>query len=236
MKIFDRNKAVPSYIEKHGKAHEITMLLLTFVVVPLVSILVITLACKSLGITVVQTTASMLMWQKKKVAEVVIWGILNCALYVYLLKLNLDAQQYSKATKIIFYIMYALGLVTMVGGVSIPLPPSYNDNIVLHKTHNALVTFGFVMMVFVCLVFCLSTWLRNAKQGMIMTSMMCFLLMTMIWAIPQVNDPAAHTFVTVATQMYVLVMVHVTLTLNYFFSKLLPNMKFVNMEKDSTRD
>lgn len=223
MKIFDYTVAVPSYIEKRGKIHEIIMLLLTFVVVPLISILTITLPCLSVDLTVVQTTASQLMWFHGKFAEMAIWGVVNFGLYAYLLKLNLDAQQYSKPAKIIIYTLFALGVVTSVAGVSIPFPRNYSDNPLLHQAHNILVTFGFVMLVFVCLLFSLSTWARNVKQGAMMTSVMTFLLMTMIWAIPQVNDPAAHTFVTVATQMYVLAMLHITYTLNYFFAKLLKN-------------
>ena len=60
MKMFETDKNLPSYLQKHGKLHEIVMMLLPFVIVPIASILIITLTCKSVGLRVVQTTVSML--------------------------------------------------------------------------------------------------------------------------------------------------------------------------------
>lgn len=235
MKIFNREVAIPSYIDKHQKAHEIAMLLLTFVIVPLASILLITLACNTVvDLRPINTSVSTLMWYQKKFAEVGIWGVINLALYIYLLKVNLDAQQYSKPAKIIFYVLFGLSAVLLIGGISVPLPENYLENKLIHTIHNDLVTTGFVLLIFVTVVFIVSTPFRNGKQGMIMIALLVFFIMTLGWAIPSVNQPHAHVFITAATQMYILAMMHIMFTLNYFFAKLMPNTKFAKLESEQS--
>ena len=118
MKLFAPEDSLPKYLEKHGKAHELAMLLLTFVIVPIASILIVTLACQSVGLRVVQTTVSMLAWFNGKLAEVYIWGLINIALYAYLLVLNLDVEKYAKRAKIAFYSVFGFSVVILLTGLN----------------------------------------------------------------------------------------------------------------------
>lgn len=118
-KLFDYDKPLPKYLREHGKLHEILMMMLTFVVVPIVSILIVTLTAGSVGLRVVQTTVSMLAWFNGKLAEVYVWGFINLALYAYLLVLNLDGERYSKPVKIAFYVVFGLSVVILMTGLSI---------------------------------------------------------------------------------------------------------------------
>ncbi len=219
MKMFDYSKPLPMYLEKHGKLHGILMMLLTFVLMPITSILIVTLTCKSVGLRVVQTTVSMLVWFNGKFAEVYVWGILNLALYFYLLKLNLDSQQYSKPAKTFFYTMFATSVVVLLTGLSL----EFTDGPSLkHTLHNAFAIIGFSMSVALLLLFVVTTFWRNKTQAAIMAAFMCFFVISGVFSIPQVNAPDSRAFITAATQMYVFAMIHILFALNYCLAKTLP--------------
>ena len=220
--LFDYSKPVPRYLQKHGKIHTFVMMLLTFVVMPITSILIITLTSQSVGLRVVQTTVSMLAWFNGKLAEVYVWGILNVALYCYLLVLNLDSQQYSKKAKIIAYVFFGLGVLTLLVGMSIEFT---EEHTLRHTIHNDLAITGFVLIVALLLAIVATTFWRNSKQAFIMTAFMCFFVITGVFSIPQINAPDSRAFITSATQMYVFAMIHVLLALNYCLAKILPARK-----------
>ena len=220
MKIFDTSRPLPKYLQMHSKIHEIIMFVLTFIVVPIASILVITHACTSVGLRVVQTTASKLAWHNGKFPEVYVWGIMNVALYTYLFIINLDSHQYSKPAKITFYVILGIAAGLLLGGFCVPLPLEYAENIQLHKLHNNLVTAGFSLFVAVQGLMCITTFFRNIKQALIFAGWTCFFIATGVWAIPQVNAPDSHAFITVSIQMYVFAMMEIYFFLNYCFGKL----------------
>ena len=219
MKLFDPEKKLPSYLEKHGKIHEIVMMLLAFIIVPIVSILIITLTSQSVGLRVVQTTVSMLAWFNGKLAEVYIWGIINIALYAYLLVLNLDAERYAKPVKIAFYVAFGLSVVILLTGLSIRFT---EEKTLEHTLHNSFAIIGFVLAVVVFIVFVITQFWRNRTQAIIMTAFLCFFVITGVFSIPQVNSPDADAIITAASQMYVFAMIHVLFALNYCLAKILP--------------
>ena len=220
MKMIDANKPIPNYLQKHRKVHEIVMLLLTFVLMPIVSILIVTLTASSVGLRVVETTVSMLAWFNGKLPEIYVWGALNLALYVYLLKLNLDAQQYSKFMKILFYVATGLAMAILLVGLSLPFT---EEPSITHSLHNTFAIIGFSMTAGILIVFCATSFWRNFKQGIIINAMICFFVISGVFAIPQVNAPESKSFVTAAAQMYIFSMMHVIMALNYWFAKFLPN-------------
>lgn len=228
MKLFDKNMPLPKYLAKHGKVHEIVMLLLTFVVMPIVSILLVTLTCQSVGLRVVQATVSMLAWYNGKFAEVIVWGALNIALFVYLVVLNLDSQRYSKAVKIMFYVACGLSTTLLIVGLSLKLSNGYD---IMHVLHNAFATTGFCMTVIVLIALVATTWRRNITQAIIMTALTCFFIITGIFAIPQVNSPDSDAFITAAAQMYIFAMEHVILAVNYWLAKLTPNKRIEGQQQ-----
>lgn len=220
IRIFDENKPIPKYLQKHEKVHEIVMLLLTFVVMPIVSILIVTLTASSVGLRVVETTVSMLAWFNGKLPEVYVWGTLNLALYVYLLKLNLDAEQYSKAMKVLFFVATGLAITILLVGLSLPFT---KEPSIFHSLHNTFAIVGFAFVAGILVVLCLTTFFRNVKQGLIINALICFFIITGVFSIPQINSPTSDSFITAGAQMYVFAMMHVILALNFFFAKFLPN-------------
>ena len=219
MKLFDYSKPIPAYLQKHGKVHGAVMMLLSFVIMPIISILIITLTCRGVGLRVVQATVSMLAWFDGKFAEVFAWGILNLALYCYLLKLNLDSQQYSKPAKISLYALFGVSVIVLLLGLSMKLT---DEPSLTHTLHNTFAIIGFVLTVVVLMLFIATTFWRNKTQAAIMTAFMCFFIISGVFSIPQINSPDSGAFITAATQMYVFAMIHVILALNYCIAKLLP--------------
>lgn len=219
MKLFAANSELPAYLKKHGKAHEIAMLLLTFVIVPIASILIITLTCQSVGLRVVQTTVSMLAWFNGKLAQVYIWGVINIALYAYLLVLNLDFERYSKPVKIAFYAVFGFSVVILLTGLSIRFT---EEHTLEHSLHNSFAIIGFVLTVLVFIAVVITQFWRNRTQAIIMTAFLCFFIITGVFSIPQVNSPDADAFITAASQMYVFSMMHVLYALNFLLAKILP--------------
>ncbi len=219
MKMFEPDKKLPSYLEKHGKIHEIVMMLLSFIIVPIVSIIIITLTSQSVGLRVVQTTVSMLAWFNGKLAEIYIWGIINIALYAYLLVLNLDFEKYAKPVKIAFYVAFGLSVVILLTGLSIRFT---EEQSLSHTLHNDFAIIGFVLAVVVFIAFVITQFWRNRTQAIIMSAFLCFFVITGVFSIPQVNSPDADAIITAATQMYVFAMIHVLLALNYCLAKILP--------------
>ncbi len=220
--LFDYSKPLPKYLEKHGKLHGILMMLLTFVVVPIVSILIVTLTAGSVGLRVVQTTVSMLAWFNGKLAEVYIWGLINMALYAYLLVLNLDSQRYAKPAKIAFYVLFGLSAVILLTGLSLRFT---EEHTLSHILHNDLAITGFVLAVVLLIAFIITQFWRNLTQAVIMTAFLCFFVITGVFSIPQVNSPDADAIITAASQMYIFAMMHVLFALNYCLAKILPAKK-----------
>lgn len=227
MKLFDCGKPIPAYLEKHGKLHGILMMLLAFVIMPITSILIVTLTCQSVGLRVVQTTVSMLAWFNGKFAEVYIWGLLNIALYCYLLKLNLDSQQYSKQAKIAFYVLFAAGVVILLTGLSLEFT---DEPSLQHTLHNTFAIIGFVMIVVIAMLLIITAFWRDKTQAAIMTAFLCFFVISGVFSIPQINSPDSGAFITAATQMYIFAMLHVILALNCCIAKIIPtkNQSFYN--------
>lgn len=229
MKLFDFEKDLPKYLQKRGKLHEVLMMLLSFIIMPIVSIVIVTLTCRSVGLRVVQTTVSMLAWYKGKFAIVLVWGALNLALYLYLLKLNLDFQKYSAFMKVVFYVLCGLGMAILIVGISIPLT---DNRKLFHDLHNNFAIVGFVALVFVLMLFVLTAYGRNTAQALILSAFLCFFVITGIFSIPQINSPDSTAFVTAATQMYLFAMMHIIFAVDFCLAKYLPPKEKAKREKE----
>ncbi len=222
MKIFDYTTPIPKFIDgKSARVHEIVMMLLTFVIIPIASVLLIVLPCKALGINITETTISMLAWISDKLAEVYIWGLLNLGLFIYLFVLNLESQQYSKWVKIIFYILVSLSSLLLIIGVSVPFNEKFPNYQLLHKVHNVMIVTGFALNVIIWILFAITTYFRNIRQGLIISGLTVFFIITAATALPLVKHPDSIAKLSCVTQVYVFFMINVVLALNYCFAKIL---------------
>lgn len=233
MQVFDGNATIPTYLSQHRKLHNILVPLLTFVVCPIISILLIA----TNGANLVTTSISKLGWQygggvfdgtlnNRLLPLVFAWGVVNLALITYTLKLTLDGGRYSKASKVILYTLLGIGIVLLLVGISVPfINDELHEHYVMRKVHNAFATVGFCMFAVMLIVLSAMTFFRNKLQAMLSSSAMAFLIITGIFAVIMVNSPEKRTFITASAQMYIFTMFHILLCAQYFLNQFLPNEK-----------
>jgi len=216
MKIFDFEAPKPDYVTKHGKTHCAVGAVLCLIVNPIISILMFATG----GINLVSTSISKIGWQQGLLPLVYVWGLLNIALFVYLLKLALDYGGYSKNFKILLYSLTGISCLFLLVGISIPF---INDDVyrhfVMRKVHNVFATIGFVMFVVVLLTMTAATFGRSKTQGFISCALAGFLIITGVFAVLCVNSPEKATFITAAAQLYIFTMLHVLLLAQVFLNK-----------------
>ncbi len=219
MKIYDASMPKPPYLVAHKKVHDAVALLLCFVVCPIISISMIAGG----GANLVTTSISKLGWQNGMLPAVYFWGLINIAVFVYLLKLSLDSGCYTRKVKIFFYALTAASCLFLLIGISVPfISDDIYQHYVMRKIHNVFATAGFVMFVVVLIALALCTVKRNSLQATINLSLLAFLIITGIFAVLCVNSPEKATFITAAAQMYIFVMLHILLVSHYFLNAFLP--------------
>ncbi len=205
----------PQWLDKNLRAHQIATLLLTFVIVPIYSILLVVLTLKFLpggGLRTVQTSLSKLGWEHNHLEVPYLWGIVNLALYIYLLVLALNSCGFNKRAKQTLIGLTGASSVIMIVGVSIPFLPG-DENYVPRLFHNILATTGFCLFAIVTIAMCVLLLLRNLKQGIGASALMAFIIITGVYSIPQVNSPDSNAFVTAAAQLYIFMMLEALLAL-----------------------
>lgn len=229
MKIFDTTLTQPAYLAKHKNTHYILAIVFSMCVAPILSAVMIA----SGGNNLVSTSISKLGWQNNMLPVVYLWGLYNIALFVYLLKLTLDAGQYTKRSKIFFYGVTIASCVLLVIGISIPfISDEIYQHWVMRKIHNVFATTGFVLFVVVLIALTVTAFFRNKMQAIISAGLMVFLIITGVFSILCVNTPEKATFITAASQMYIFSMLHIILTCQFFMNCLLPNEKACTKDSD----
>lgn len=223
MKVFDNNTVIPKYYDNHKNTHTLLVILFSFVVAPILSIVMFAFS----GINLVTTSISKIGWQNNLLPVVYIWGLYNLVLFGYLLKLNMDTGKYSKRSRTFFYALTILSCAIILVGISVPfINDDTHIHFVMRKIHNVFATVGFVMFVVVLIALTVTAFFRNKLHALIISGLMAFLIITGIFAVVCVNSPEKATFITAAVQMYIFAMLHVILAANYFLIKFLPNEKF----------
>lgn len=220
MKIFNESLSIPKYLDKHRKLNSILSVVLSCIVMPILSIVMVTSSGKNL----VSTSISKIGWQSDMLAVAYFWGIFHLAIYCYLLKLALDQGKYSKPAKIFFYTLFGIGCLFLLVGLSVPFTNIQTpEHINMRKYHNGFATSGFVMFVIVIMLLSLSTIWRNKKQALISIGSLCFLIISGVFAVLCVNSPEKVTFITAAAQMYIFSMLLLLLLTQYFMNATLKN-------------
>ncbi len=223
MKVYEITQKLPDYFAKHTRLHDILVPILTLIVCPILSIILIA----SGGYNLVTTSISKIGWQNGLLPAVYVWGLINIAAVVYLLKLVLDIGKYSKSGKAIVYSIFALGCIFLFVGISVPfINDELYSHFVMRKIHNTFATVGFVMFVVMLIAITAMTFFRNRMQALIGSCAIAFLIITGIFAVLCVNSPEKATFITAAAQMYIFAAFHVLLCMQYFLTRFLPHESY----------
>lgn len=223
MKLFDKAN-IPNWLEKNRKAHDLAAILLTFVIVPIYSILLIVLTCDSVGLRVVETSISKLAWENGYLIVAYFWGIVNLALYIYLTVLALNSCGFNGPAKEAVLTIVGIAAAFIVIGVSIPFLPA-DINWVMRFCHNFFATFGFALFAASPVVICIMLCFRDKRQGIFACAFMAFIVITGVYSIPQVNAPSSNAFVTAAAQLYVFMILQVLLAIIYLTQPLFDGYK-----------
>ena len=203
-------------LKKEGLQEKI-MLILTFVIVPLVSILVTMFRADR----PVSTSMSRIAWVDKDFGLVLLWGFLNMGNYIYSLVLTVKKGGYTKGWKKFFIISAAVAAAIMTIGLSIPAYYSETD-IKLQQMRTAhVVISGAGFFYYVAEVFFLTLTLlkRNKSQFFISLGMALFIAIGGIYSLVFVNDPTGYCFCSTVTQLFLFGTSNVFLAVQYYFMK-----------------
>lgn len=212
-KLFDAAN-VPTWLEKNRKKHNIATILLAFVIVPICSILLVALTCKSVGLRVVETSISKLAWEYGYLSVAFVWGIINLALFMYLTVLAVNSCGFNLPAKKAFISLEGISIALMLTGISIPFLPG-DANRTPRFFHNFFATLSFVMFAAIVIILCVMLLFRDRRQGIGACAFMAFIVITGIFFIPQVNAQISDAFVTAAAQLYIFMILEILLAMIY---------------------
>ena len=141
--------------------------------------------------------------------------------------------------KIFFLCFAGISCVILTAGISVPWLDGEGDTVEkfakLRKIHNIVSTIGFVMFFVVELCLFLTTAFRNGRQFLISAGMISFVLITSVILIEEANlvgyNTELHCPVTAIAQIYVFCVIELTMTIQYFLMRIIPNKKF-ELEKE----
>lgn len=217
MKVFDNDKLLPAYLNK--KIYEIILLVAVFIIVPAISIVIATRG----EMRAVNKSLSWLAYRENGLAIVILWGIMNIAVFFYALRLTLDAGKYSKNARIFFFALAIASSIILTIGIFIPYLDGEGDEVhkydVLRKVHNTLSTIGLVLFFVTTIMVLCSTYLRNKRQFALSVGLLLFILISSIGAITQANIVPGRCFVSSLAQIYMFNMFSIALTLEYYMMR-----------------
>ncbi len=215
--IFD--SSADTSIKKENLQEKI-MLILTFIIVPIASILV-TVAASDRPVS---TSMSRIAWVDKQFFLVLLWGALNMGNYIYSMVLVVKKGGYSKGWKKFFIISAAVAAAVMTIGLSIPAYYSETD-IKLQQMRTAHVVIsgaGFFYYVAEAYILALTLIKRNKDQFFISVGMMSFTVIGGIYSLVYVNDPTGYCFCSTISQLFLFGMSNFFLAVQYFLMKRFP--------------
>lgn len=215
--IFDEN--ADKTIKKQ-KLQETIMLLLTFVVVPIASIL-ITLAASDRPVS---TSMSRIAWVDKQFFLVLLWGFLNMANYIYSMILVVKIGGYSKGWKKFFIISASVAAAVMTIGLSIPAYYSETDLKLqqMRTAHVVISGAGFFYYVAEVCFLALTLFKRNRDQFLLSVGMASFIIIGGIYSLVFVNDPTGYCFCSTITQLFLFGTSNFFLAVQYYLMKVFP--------------
>lgn len=233
--IFRQDSLIPKYLEKNQKAFEIVLVVFQCVIFPIISIVI---SCVGEQRPVAKSL-SYIAYRENHMGLIYFYGLLFVAGFFLALKMCLDAGQYSKQMKIFFLCFAGISCIILTAGISVPWLDGEGDTVEkfakLRKIHNIVSTIGFVMFFVVELCLFLTTAFRNGRQFLISAGMISFVLITSVILIEEANlvgyNTELHCPVTAIAQIYVFCVIELTMTIQYFLMRIMPNKKF-ELEKE----
>ena len=217
LNIFDKNADTAV---KNQSLQEKIMLVLTFIVVPVASILITLVASDR----PVSTSMSRIAWVDKKFVFVLLWGLLNMGNYIYSMVLTVKKGGYSKGWKKFFIVSASVAAAIMTIGLSIPAYYSETD-VKLQQMRTAHVIIsgaGFFYYVAEVFFVALTLLWRNKNQFFLSIGMACFIAIGGIFSLIYVNDPTGYCFCSTATQLFLFGASNFFLAVQYFLMRYFP--------------
>lgn len=219
MKVFDNTIQIPTYLKKHQKAHEISLILSVFVLVPILSVVIATRG----DMRAVNKSLSWLAYRENNLALVYFWGIANITAFFYALRLTVDAGCYTKRWRKFLFSLAIISCVILTIGISVPYLDGERDEVykyfVMRKIHNTMSTIGLVMFFITLIAVLLSTYFRNKRQFALSMGMLGFIFISSITAITQANVVPGPCFVSSVAQIYMFSVFSVALAIEYFLMR-----------------
>jgi len=202
---------------KNQRVKEIVLFVCAFVIVPIFSILVISSGEQ----TALYNSLSRLAWPENLLWLVLLWGAVEFACFFYATKMAVDVAGYTKKWKMLFYGVTALSCILLIIGISIP---AYNDpdpNVqMLRSIHTGFCTVGIFGFLVTLIIMTITLFKRNLRQFYLSLGVLCFLVISGVFALVEISDPSSYCHVSAPAQIYIFSMYNVAMTINYFTSTL----------------
>lgn len=220
MKIFDLD--TNNTIKKQN-VHEVILPLITFILVPLISIIT-TFAGADRPI---YTSYSRIAWVDGYFPLILFVGGINMFAFLYGLILVLKIGGYSKNWKKLFISISSIAILFLTVGLSIPAYYEPDDKYLtmLRSMHTGFATPGFFGYLIVLIIFTITLFFRNTAQAWLNVFALCFMCMAAAYAIFEVNDEESYCVTSSIAQIFVFSLYNVNITINYFLMKFMPNNK-----------
>lgn len=208
---------------------EVALLLTTFVLVPIISIVIVTSGEQR----AIYNSISRLAWPEGKLALVFLWGIINMGNYAFALKLALDAGGYTKKWKRMFAVMTALCALFISVGICFPAYPEQEPKLIMLRTvHSALCIIGLAGFFITIIVLTATLYKRNKRQFALSLSMLLFIFIGGIFSILEVNDSTSYCLTSSVAQIFMFGMFNAMLTIEYFLMTVFPNEALEESDKE----
>ena len=198
---------------KNQKVKELVLIIYSFIIVPIVSIIVISSGKES----ALYNSLSRIAWPENLLWLVLLWGAIEFGCFYFALNMTLERAQYVKKWQYVFYIMTTISCVLLIVGISIP---AYNEPDLyvqmLRSIHTGFATVGIAGFLFVLITITITLFKRNLRQFYISLGMVCFIIISGVFALVEVSDPSRYCHVSAPAQIYIFSMYNIAMTLNYF--------------------
>ncbi len=231
MSAFDKNIAIP---QRRLRAVETSLIAFWCVIFPVFS----AIACLHGNQRPVYKSLSFIAYRENHMALVLVYGFMFVAGFIWTMKLCLDQGQYSNNMQYLFLGLSLICALILTIGISVPwidVEGAERDKFArLQDIHNIVSTIGFVMFFIVELVFFVTTFSRNPKQGLISVGMLAYVLITSIFLLKESNlknyaSTPCHT--TSIAQIHVFCSIGFTMTIQYFLMKYIKNVRIEEIKQ-----
>ncbi len=198
---------------KNQKKKEYVLILLTTVIVPICSVLIICSGKES----ALYNSLSRLAWPENLLWLIYIWGALNMGNFAFSTKMTLDAGGYTKKWSQAIVGMVIASCLLMIVGISIPSYLDPNPKLVaMRSAHTAISTMGFFGFLIAIIVITFTTIKRNVRQFAILLGNLCFTLVLGVFFLVKVSDPSSYCHVSAPAQILVFGLYNFGMMLSYF--------------------